>query len=207
MFWSSIWIKILKDGLCLCAIICIIWNIIYKISNYVDKHMVPCIIQERYFLHGNLHLHQNLSLKIIYIHMLNCIFQHCKYKRYIYFILGFILSRLKIRPKIFKMVTQYMYLHLLRKFPSIHQKIDYSSLLLCMTKQKSTLSKSRPNCRGTTIWIIPIVSQTAEQAEWEWEKEIEKGQREREKTIDIYTCTLIYTYVNQLSLRFNISKI
>lgn len=107
-------------------------------------------------------------------------------------------------------MTQYMYLHLLRKFPTNHQKIDYSSLLVCkcMTKQKSTLSKSRPSCRGTNIWIIiPIVSQTAKQAEWEWEKEIEKGQRESEKTIDIYTCTLIYKYVNQLSLRFNISKI
>lgn len=63
------------------------------------------------------------------------------------------------------MVTQYMYLHLLTKFPTIHQKIDYSSLLVCMTMQKSTLSKSRPSCRGTNIGIILIVSQTAKQAE------------------------------------------
>lgn len=73
--------------------------------------------------------------------------------------------------------------------------------------QKSTLSKSRPSCRGTNIGIILIVSQTAKKAEWEREKVIEKGQRERAKTIDIYTCTLIYTYFNQLSLWFNISKI
>lgn len=61
-----------------------------------------------------------------------------------------------------------------------------------MTRQKSTQSKSRPSCQRTSIWIILIVSRTAEQAEWEREKEIEKGQREREKTIDIYTCNLKY---------------
>lgn len=88
-----------------------------------------------------------------------------------------------------------MYLHPLSIFSTIYRKIDDSSLLVCMTKQKSTQSKLRLSCRGTNIWIIPIVSQTAKQAEWEREKEIEKGQTEGEKTIDIYTFTLIYTYV------------
>lgn len=98
----------------------------------------------------------------------------------------------KLDSNFVKMVTPYMYLHLLSKFPTLHQKIEYSSLLVCITKQKSTQSKLRPSCRCTNIWIIPIVSQTAKQAEWEKEKEIEKGQTEREKTIDIYTCNLKY---------------
>lgn len=85
-----------------------------------------------------------------------------------------------------------MYLHPLSIFSTIYRKIDDSSLLVCMTKQKSTQSKLRPSCRCTNIWIIPIVSQTAKQAEWGKEKEIEKGQREREKTIDIYTWNLKY---------------
>lgn len=58
-----------------------------------------------------------------------------------------------------------MNLHPLSIFSTIYRKIDDSSLLVCMTKQKSTQSKLRPSCRGTNIWIIPIVSQTAKQAE------------------------------------------
>lgn len=86
----------------------------------------------------------------------------------------------KLDPKFVKMVTEYMYLHPLSIFSTIYQKIYYSSFLVCMTRQKSTQSKSRPSCQRTSIWIILIVSRTAEQAEWEREKEIEKGQRERE---------------------------
>lgn len=133
--------------------------------------MVHCIIQKRYFMYGNLHLHQNLSLKIIFIFIYQILYSSSVNVKDIYFVIGFILSRSKIRPKFVKMVTQYMYLHPLSIFSTIYQKIYYSSFLVCMTRQKSTQSKSRPSCQRTSIWIILIVSQTAEQAEREREND------------------------------------
>lgn len=62
--------------------------------------MVHCIIQKRYFMYGNLHLHQNLSLKIIFIFIFQILYSSSVNVKDIYFVIGFILSRSKIRPKI-----------------------------------------------------------------------------------------------------------
>lgn len=73
------------------------------------------------------------------------------------------------------------YFHQLSIFSTIYQKIDYSSLLVCMTRQKSTQSKSRPTCWRTNIWIILNVRQTEKRAKWEREKRKRKRKKKREK--------------------------
>lgn len=61
--------------------------------------MVHCIIQKRYFMYGNLHLHQNLSLKIIFIFIYQILYSSSVNVKDIYFVIGFIFSRSKIRSK------------------------------------------------------------------------------------------------------------
>lgn len=73
------------------------------------------------------------------------------------------------------------YFHQLSIFSTIYQKIDYSSLLVCMTRQKSTQFKSRPTCWRTNIWIILNVRQTEKRAKWEREKRKRKRKKKREK--------------------------
>lgn len=112
--------------------------------------MVHCIIQKRYFMQGNLHLHQNLSLKIIFIFIYQILYSSIVNIKDIYIELALFCLGRKLDPKFVKMVTQYMYLQTLSIFSTtcIYQKIDYSSFLVCMPRQISTQSKIKTQLSG-----------------------------------------------------------
>lgn len=72
-----------------------------------------------------------------------------------------------------------MYLHPLSIFSTLYQKIDYSSLLVCVTRQKSTQSKSRLSCRRTNIWITVFLLLDRQRKR---ESEREREKRKRKET-------------------------